>query len=100
MTPEPSPKSRRRDPLNVPPAYLVPRNDVEERETAIDAYHDTHGISSTREKARAEFEAQLEKRRAIGSGITKGGTTFVNDQRRALLSHGPYEISRVEDDSD
>lgn len=100
VTPEPSANSRRPDVLKVPPAHRVPRGEGHERDAAIDAYQDVHGNTSKKEKARAEFEAQLQKRRAIGAGITKGGTTFVNDKRRALLTHGPYEIRRVEDDSD
>jgi len=100
VTPKPSPKSRRSDVLKVPPVHLIPRGEGHEREAAIDAYHDVHGITSKKQKARAEFEAQLQKRRAVGSGITKGGTAFVNDRRRALLSHGGYEIRRVEDESD
>lgn len=100
MTPQPSPKSRRPDVLKVPPVHLVPRGEGHEREAAIDAYHDVHGITSKKQKARAEFEAQLQKRRALGSGITKGGTTFVDGKRRALLSHGGYEIRMVGDDSD
>ncbi len=100
VTPKPSPKSRRSDVLKVPPVHLIPRGEGHEREAAIDAYHDVHGITSEKQKARAEFEAQLQKRRAVGSGITKGGTAFVNDRRRALLAHGGYEIRRVEDESD
>lgn len=80
--------------------HLVPRGEGQEREAAIEAYHDVHGITTTKQKARAVFEAQLQKRRKVGSGITKGGTAFVDDKRRKLLSHGAYEIRRVEDDSD
>lgn len=100
VTPKPSPKSRRPDVLKVPPVHLIPRGEGDEREAAIDAYHDVHGITSKKQKARAEFEAQLQKRRAVGSGITKGGTSFVDEKRRKLLSHDGYEIRRVEDESD
>lgn len=82
--------------------HLVPRGEGHEREAAIDAYHDVHGITTKKQKARVDFETQLQKRRALGGGITKGGTTFVDGRRRALLSHGGYEVRRVgdEDDSD
>ncbi|KAL8823707.1 MAG: hypothetical protein Q9191_005619 [Dirinaria sp. TL-2023a] len=97
VTPQPGPHSRRPDPLIVPPAKAA---DMGDRRTAIRAYHAAHGNASDEQKAQTIFDSHLERRRVLGAGVTKGGTAFVNEERRALLQHDPYHLRLVSDEAE
>ena len=73
---------------------------MEDRRTAIRAYHAAHGNINEQQKAQTIFDSQLERRRALGAGITKGGTAFVNEERQALLQHDAYHLRLVSDEDE
>ena len=58
------------------------------------AYHVAHENETEEEKASALYQAQLDRRRALGPGMLKTGATFVNDKKRKLLEVGEIEDSR------
>lgn len=97
VTPQPRPQSQRPDPLIVP---HVKAAEMAVRTSAIRAYHAAHGNRNDEQKSQTIFDSQLERRRALGAGIVKVGTGFVNEERQALLQHDSYHLRLVSDEGE